>query len=233
VATNRACLYGDVPILGPIGVAVTGISTTAVLAIAADYLRHGLLFFNPNSATVLRIAPSNVALVAGAGGIAIEPLSYFELYDSVGGNIDPSNSLVRVNCAWNVVADTPGSAGLTIWNFTDNNPSAVAPAPVAYQNLDVDITSPNGGQVTGLTTASALLLNANQNRRGILFHNPGTQNKAVCPANLAASQGAGSIILLPKASKEIRAFGKVRMNCGFNAATANNSDGSLTWLEYV
>ena len=77
------------------------------------------------------------------------------------------------------------------------------------------------------------LMAANQNRRGILFHNPGTQNKAVCPANLAASQGAGSIILLPKQSKQINAFGKVRINCGFNAQTANNGDGTLSWLEFV
>jgi hypothetical protein len=231
--TARAYLYGDVPILGPIGVAVTGISNTAVAAIAADNLRHGILFFNPSATTVLRIAPANVALVAGSGGIAIEPFSYFELYDSVGGETGNSNSLVRINCAWNVVADAAGSFGLTIWNFTDNNQSVPAPAPVMQQNMDIDISSPNGGQVTNLTTASSTLIGSNANRRGILFHNPGTQNKAVCPANLAASQGAGSILLLPKSQKQINAFGKVRVNCGFNAQTANNGDGSLSWLEFV
>lgn len=232
--TSRAYLYGDIPILGPIGVAVTGISNTATLAIAADNLRHGILFFNPNSSTVLRIAPANVSLVSGSGGIAIEPFSYFELYDSIGGNFGNDDAVVRINCAWNVVADAAGAFGLTIWNFTDANPAVTSPpAPVAYQNLDIDITSPNGGQVTNLTTSSVTLLPSNSNRRGILFHNPGTQNKAVCPSNLSASQGAGSIILLPKAQKQINAFGKVRVNCGFNAQTANNSDGSLSWLEFV
>ena len=233
MAVSRAYLYGDVPILGPIGVAVTAISNTAMPAIAADNLRHGILFFNPNSATVLRIAPAGVNLVAGSGGIAIEPFSFFELYDSVGGETGNSNAIVRVNCAWNVVADSAGAFGLTIWNFTDNNQTVAAPEMIAHQNMDIDISSPNGGQVTNLTTASSTLLGSNPNRRGILFHNPGTQNKAVCPANLAASQGAGSIILLPKAQKQINAFGKVRVNCGFKAQTANNGDGSLTWLEFV
>lgn len=233
--TSRAYLFGDIPVLGPIGVGVTGISNTAVSAIGADFLRHGIFFHNPNASTVLRIAPIGVNLVAGSGGIAIEPFSDFVIFDSTGGELGNSDSRVRVNCGWNVVADSAGSFGLTIWNFTDANPavSANPPEPVASLNLDIDITSPNGGQVTNLTTASATLLGANQNRRGILFHNPGAQNKAVAPANLAASQGAGSIIILPKAQKEIRAFGKVRVNCGFNAQTANNGDGSLSWLEFV
>ncbi len=234
MTTPRAYLAHDIPVLGPVGVAVTGISNVAVAAIAADSLRHGILFFNPNPATVLRVAPANVTLVSGSGGIAIEPLSYFELYDSLGGNFGNDAGLVRINAAWNVVADTAGAFGLTVWNFSDANPAvANPPNAVAYLNTDIDIVSPNGWQTSALTTASSVFLNPNQNRRGILFHNPGTQNKAVCPANLAASQGAGSIIIVPKAQKEIRACGKVRINCGFNAATANNADGTLTALEYV
>lgn len=230
---SRSYLAHDIPVPGPIGVAVTGIGNSPVSAIAADSLRHGMLFHNPNAAVVLRVAPANLTLVSGSGGIAIEPFSYFEIYDSLGGDFGAGSGLVRVNCAWNVVADAAGSFGLTIWNFTDANPAGSPPNPVAYPNLDIDITSPNGWQTSALTTASQAFLPANQNRRGVLFHNPGTQNKAVCPANLAASQGAGSIILLPKASKEIRACGKVRVNCAFNAATANNADGALTALEYV
>lgn len=234
MTVSRAYLAGDIPVLGPIGVAVTGISNSPMAAIGADSLRHGILFFNPNAATVLRVLPAGATLVSGAGGIAIEPLSYFELYDSLGGNFGNDNSLLRVNCAWSVVADAAGAFGLTIWNFTDNNPAVPnPPSPVAYQNLDIDIASPAGSQTSALTTASSALIGPNPNRRGILFHNPGVQNKAICPANLAASQGAGSIILLPKASKQINAFGKVRVNCGFNAATANNADGSLSWLEFV
>jgi hypothetical protein len=231
---SRAYLSGDIPVLGPIGVAVTGISNTPVVAIGADSLRHGILFFNPNPGTVLRVLPAGATLVSGSGGIAIEPFSPFELYDSAGGNFGDDNGLVRVNCAWNVVADAAGSFGLTIWNFTDANPAVTTPPnPVAYLNQDIDISSPTTFQTSGLTTASSTLLSSNQNRRGILFHNPGTQNKAIAPANLAASLTAGSIILLPKSQKQINAFGKVRINCGFNALTANNSDGALTALQFV
>jgi hypothetical protein len=233
VTVSRAYLSGDIPVLGPIGVAVTGISNAPVAAIGADSLRHGILFFNPNAATVLRVLPAGATLVSGSGGIAIEPFSYFELYDSAGGNFGDDNGLVRVNCAWNVVADAAGSFGLTIWNFTDNNQSVPAPAPVAYLNTDIDIPSPTALQTSALTTASSTLLASNSNRRGILFHNPGTQNKAIAPANLAASLTAGSIILLPKSQKQINAFGKVRINCGFNSLTANNSDGALTALQFV
>jgi hypothetical protein len=233
MAVSRAYLSGDIPILGPIGVAVTGISNTPVAAIAADSLRHGILFFNPNPATVLRILPVGATLVSGSGGIAIEPFSFFEIYDSAGGNLAEDNGLVRVNCAWNVVADTAGSFGLTIWNFTDNNQSVPAPAPVAYVNTDIDISSPTALTTSALTTASSVLAASNANRRGVLFHNPGTQNKAIAPANLAASLTAGSIILLPKSEKRIDARGKVRINCGFNALTANNSDGSLSVLQFV
>jgi hypothetical protein len=233
MAVSRAYLSGDIPILGPIGVAVTGISNTPMAAIAADSLRHGILFFNPNPATVLRILPVGATLVSGSGGIAIEPFSYFEIYDSDGGNLGAGNGLIRVNCAWNVVADTAGSFGLTIWNFTDNNQSVPAPAPVAYVNTDIDISSPTALTTSALTTASSALAASNANRRGILFHNPGTQNKAIAPANLAASLTAGSIILLPKSEKRIDARGKVRINCGFNALTANNSDGSLSVLQFV
>jgi hypothetical protein len=98
--------------------------------------------------------------------------------------------------------------------------------------MDIDISSPVASNLTTLTTVSARIIAPNRNRRGILFHNPGTVNKSVCPANLAAN-GAGSIILLPKAQKQINASGKVRVNCAFNAVTANNADGSLSILEFV
>src|SRR5262245_44201997 len=140
----RAYLSGDIPILGPIGVAVTGISNAPVAAIGADSLRHGILFFNPNPSTVLRVLPAGATLVSGSGGIAINPLSYFELYDSAGGNLAGDNGLVRVNCAWNVVADAAGAFGLTIWNFTDNGQPVTSLARVAHLNVDIDISSPNG-----------------------------------------------------------------------------------------
>jgi hypothetical protein len=230
---SRAYLSGDIAILGPIGVAVAGISTTPVAAIGADSLRHGILFHNPNPNAVLRVLPAGGTLVSGAGGIAIEPYSSFEIYDSSGGNLGADDGLVRVNTGWNVVADSAGSFGLTIWTFTDNNVPVTSLARTITLNIDIDIPSPNGLQVTSLTTASVQIIGANAVRRGILFHNPGTQPKAVSPGNLPASLTAGSIILLPKAEKRIDARGKVRVNCAFNALTANNADGTLTALEFV
>jgi hypothetical protein len=233
--TQRAYLSHDVPVLGPIGVAVTAISNVAVQAIAADSMRHGILFHNPNPATVLRILPLGPSLVAGQGGIVIVPYGFQEFYDSSGGNFGDDDSLVRVNCGWQVVADTAGAAGLTIWNWTDANPAVtLAPMPLAQQHLDVDIASPTAQAITNLTTVSSTIRNANQVRRGLYMHNPGSiYAKGIAPGNIAAAIGAGSIVLLPQASKEIRARGKIRINCAFNGVTQNNADPNLTLLTYL
>jgi hypothetical protein len=101
-------------------------------------------------------------------------------------------------------------------------------------NVDVDIPSPNAGVFTGLTTVSSTIYPPNQNRRGLQFGNPGgTFFKGFSPANLVASIGAGSIVLPPQTTKLIRARGKVRVNCGFNAVTQSNADGTATALEFV
>jgi hypothetical protein len=235
MTVTRSYLFGDVPVLGPIGVAVTGISNNfPVVALGTDPVRHGILFHNPNLSGILRVFPTGPLLAAGQGGIPIEPLAFFELYASGGGNTTEENALIRCECAWQVIADVPGPLGLTIWNFTDNNPAAAAPTPVAYQNMDIDNTGPNSVNATTLTTASSQLLAANQNRRGLLLGNPGgTYYKAFSPGNIAASIGAGSIILTPQTSKLIKAFGKVRINCAINATTQNNADGTATALEFI
>lgn len=230
----RAYLAHDVPVLGPIGIAVAGIGTAPLTAIAADFLRHGILFFNPSATAILRILPLGATLVSGAGGIVIEPFGFWEKYDSAGGNLAEDNGAVRLNCGWQVVADSAGPFGLTVWSFTDTNPAVVnPPAPIAPQNYDVDLASPNPFNTTALTTASSQFMPANPIRRGVLFHNPGPQRKWISPGNLAASAGAGSIAILAKAEKEILARGKVRINCAFNAVTENNADGALAALEYV
>lgn len=235
--TSRAYLYGDVPVLGPIGVAVTGISNTAMPAIGADFLRHGILFHNPNiGGPILRVLPVGPALTPGQGAIPIAPLGFFELYDSDGGALGSGDGRVRVNCGWQVAADTAGNFGLTIWNFTDANPAVYQnpPEPVASLNVDVDIASPNAYQTAALTTGSAQLMPANQNRRGVQFGNPGAiYYKGFAPGNLAASIGAGSIVLAPQATKLIRATGKVRVNCAFNAVTQSGADGTATALEFI
>lgn len=230
----RSYLSHDVPVLGPIGLAITGISTAPIQAIAADFVRHGILFHNPNPTTTLRILPLGSTLVSGSGGIVIVPYGFQEFYDSAGGNLDADDGRVRVNCGWQVVADSEGAAGLTIWNWTENNPAvSLAPMPLASQNLDVDIASPIVS-LAALTVISSQIIGANPVRRGLFLHNSGASYaKGIAPGNIGASIGAGSIVLLPQSSKEIRARGKVRLNCAFNAVTQNNADPNLTVLTYI
>lgn len=234
---NRAYLAGDVPVLGPVGIAVHGIGHKAKHAIGFDAVRHGILFHNPNAHTVLRVLPEGEHLRAGEGGIVIPPFGFFEQYDSAGGNLGEDWSRVRINTAWQVVADEPHERhrhhdgyGLTIWDFTDSRGPVTM--PTANLLIDVQIHSPNGWQFR-LRCESKRILNRRLNRRGILFHNPGCEPVAVAPENIEASIGAGSIVLPPHAQKELRAFGKIRVNAAFNAASAHGHDGEFTALEYV
>src|ERR1700730_4697354 len=54
-----ADLAYDIPVLGPIGVAVSGIGTVWGQVLASDVTRRGLIFHNPGSVDVL-VAPSNI-----------------------------------------------------------------------------------------------------------------------------------------------------------------------------
>jgi hypothetical protein len=222
----QASLAGDVPVLGPIGVAVTGLTTVAAPAIAADICRHGLIFHNPSATIAKRIAPAGMALAGGTGGMLVYPQSDLFL---LAGNDEYFN----INAAWNAVTDNNSDGTLTIFNFTDANPSVPAPMMRAALSYVVPITSPNGIAVTNLTTASAQVIAANPVRRGIIFSNPGVANKYVCPANLAASVGAGSWTILPGQQRMIIARGRVRVNCAWNGLSANNADPDLTILEML
>jgi hypothetical protein len=100
-------------------------------------------------------------------------------------------------------------------------------------NVDVQITSPLGTQISTLGTASAQIIGQNIVRRGILLHNPDTVLIAVSPSNLAAVIGAGSIVILPGQELRIPAKGRVRVNCAFNAIAASGANHSLTVLEFL
>ena len=219
-------LAGDVPVLGPIGVALTGLTTAASLAIGSDIVRHGLIFHNPSATIAKRVLPVGATLAGGSGGIIIYPQSDVFLLAEEDGDFN-------LNAAWYAVTDSNADGTLTIFNFTDNNPSVPAPEMRASLNYSVPITSPNTLALTNLTTGSAQVIAANPVRRGIIFNNPGTANKFVCPANLAAAQGAGSWTILPGQSRTIMARGRVRVNCGWNGLTASGGDPDLTILELL
>jgi hypothetical protein len=217
--------YG-VPVLGPVGIGFS-LGTVWQQVLGFDAVRRGVIFANPSSDTIY-VAPVNLASQQVAGAIEIFAQEEWDLF------ADPP---VQVNTAWMAWAKTGPSTAFTIFNFTDvntlGNPNnANALQPQANLNYDVPIVSPNTGGVL-LGTASASAIGANPVRRGIAFHNPGTVEIAVCPSNLSAAFGPGSLIVLPGATKRVFAKGNVKVNCGWNAIAQSGSGNPLTILEYV
>lgn len=218
-------MAGDVPVLGPIGIAIDDLGTTSQQVLAGDPVRRGLVFHNPGAVSI-RLAPANLTPVAGAGGILLYGQSDLIL-------LEGDDNMFNLNCAWKAVADSGADNPLTIFNFTDNNQSVPAPNAVSRLNVNVPITSPNGIAIAALATASQQVIGANPNRRGILFQNPGSEIVAVCPANLDASISAGSWIILPGQERRILAKGRVRVNCAWNAIAAAGIANKLTILEFL
>jgi hypothetical protein len=218
-----ADLAYDIPVLGPTGVAFPSLGTTSSQVLAPDNVRHGVIFHNPGSG-IIRVAPSNLALVTGVGGILIYPQSEETFFE---------DDLFRVTAGWNAVSDVAGPQPLTIFNFTDLTSVKPPPEPLARLTGSSTNVSPNGVQISNLTTASQQVIGANPNRRGIVFMNPGAQIAYVCPANLTAVAGAGSMTVLPGGEKRIVAKGRVRVNCAWNAIAAQGSGNSLTILEFL
>jgi hypothetical protein len=221
-----ADLAYDIPTLGPIGVAVTGIGTVWQQVLASDVTRRGVIFHNPGSVDVL-VVPSNLASqpATDAGALRIYAQSDLVLL--------AEDEHENINSAW--MGWTDASTGmLSILNFTGTNSSVPVPMPLASLNQGSSIASPKGSGVL-LGTASAAAIGANAQRRGITFHNPGTVELAVCPANLVAAIGAGSIILLPGQTRTYRAKPKsrIRINCGWNAIAQSGSNNPLTMLEHL
>lgn len=223
MGVQQARLSGDVPVLGPIGVGYATLGTTSAEVIGADAVRHGLIFHNPGS-VIFRVTPANLTPVAGVGGIPVYPQSELPIL---------GEELTDVNCAWNAVADSGANNPVTIFNFTDNYQGVPAPEPLARLNVGVPISSPLGIQISALTTASLSVIGANPVRRGILFSNPSDVPVAVCPANLTALFGAGSMIVLPGGEKRIMAKGRLRVNCGWKAIAESGAGKSLTILEFL
>lgn len=221
MSVPRSDLHGDVPVIGPVAVAKT-VGATVTQVAAADPVRRGILFHNPGSVAI-RVAPSNLTPSIGIGGIVIYPQTEFALY---------SDGFIQVNCAWSAIADDGSSNPLTVFDFTDGA-QVIPPARTTAMNGNIQIASPNGIQVSNLATLSQSVLGSNINRRGILFQNPGTVPISVCPSNLVASIGAGSLVILPGQEKRIFPQGRVRVTCAWNAIASSGSGNFLTILEFL
>ena len=212
----------DLSILGPYAIAITTLTTVSVQVLAADNARTGVFFHNPGTKNK-RIMPFGSTLAGGAGGILLYPQSDFVL-------LQDENSQWNVNCAWIAVTDDNTDGALTILNFTPNTPGAAEVQPTMRVQQQIPVASPVGSQISTLTTGSQLILGADPNRNGVIFQNPGTIEAAVCPSNLAASIGAGSIIILPGAEKRIIGSDLVKVNCAWNGISQSGSNNALTSL---
>ena len=221
-----ADLAHDIPVLGPTAVGFATLNQVWIQVLAADTGRRGLIFHNPG-ANNLRVAPANLGSQpsAGQGALLIYPQEEVVLF--------PGDEHVNVNAAWMAWTDAGSSQPITILNFTDSF-AGTPPQPLASLSQGSGIESPKASGVL-LANASAPAIGFNAQRRGITLHNPGTVELGVCPANLAAVIGAGSLILLPGATKTIMAQPKsrIRVNCGWNAIAQSGSNNPLTVLEHL
>lgn len=219
----KAQLVFGVPVIGPQGVAAT-LTTTAQQVLAFDAVRRGVIFANPGTETVY-LAPVNLAGQPVAGAVQIYPQEQWELF------ADPP---VSVNTAWKAWVAVGPTAPLTILNFTDINAvggNANGPLPQSTLNMEVPIVSPLASGVT-VSAASVTAIGSNIVRRGISFFNGSDAVMGVAPSNLAASIGAGSLIVLPGQTRQVFAKGNLKVNCGWNAF-AQGSNKPLTVLEHV
>ena len=218
----RSRLVNDVPVLGPIGVAVTTLTTVASTVLTFDAVRHGVYFHNPGTKTK-RVAPAGSGLVGGAGGIPIYPGSSWQL-------LQGEDTDYQVNTAWEAVTDDNADGALTVLNFTDANPAVTtAPMPTMRQNQTISLTSPTDS-LTSLAVSSIPILSADPNRRGVIFINASAVNQAVCPSNLAAVVGAGSIVISPGSEARVIGNRRIKVNCGWNGISASGSGNQITAL---
>lgn len=220
----RASPWYDLPILGPYAIAITNLTTVSSSVLAADSARTGVWFHNPGTKNK-RIMPAGSVLAGGAGGILLGPQQDYAL-------LKAEDSQYNINCEWIAVTDDNTEATLTILNFTPNTPGAAEVQPTTRLLQQISIVSPTGTQVTGIGIGSSTALAADPNRLGVEFFNPSVNTLAVCPSNLAAAIGAGSILLYPGVSKTIMGNDRVKVNCGWNVIADSGAANQLTALSF-
>ena len=218
-----ANLTNDTPVLGPIGIGISTLGIVWQQVLPADLNRRGIVFYNPG-ANNLRVCPANLSVQNVAGAFLIYPGEQLEIF--------AEDEIANVNSAWMAWVDAGANQPISILDFTGTNASVPPPNPLARLNVGVAIQSPlTYGIMVG--AVSILAIAANAVRRGVMFHNPGTVSCAVTPANLAAVIGAGGITVLPGQTKQIRARGLIRVNCGWNVISASGSGNPFTALELL
>ena len=221
-----ADLSYDIPVLGPIGVGIASVVPVWQQVLAADLTRRGVVFHNPGNVDVL-VAPANLASqpATDAGALRIYPGNDLVLLTD--------DEHTNVNAAWQAWVDA-GTGKLSILNFSGTNPAQATQMPLISLSQGSSITSPISSGVL-LGTVSTTVIATNPQRRGISFSNPGTVTVAVSPANLTASIGAGSIIVLPGQTRTYMANSRsrIRVNCGWNGISASGSNNPLTSLEHL
>jgi hypothetical protein len=107
------------------------------------------------------------------------------------------------------------------------------PQPTIQQNMNVQITSPNG-TLALLGTSSIPVIGANAARRGIIFINPSpTRTITVVPANQTAVSGQG-VVILPQGQVSFIGDGKlINYNSGWNGISDSGSNNPLEILELL
>lgn len=110
--------------------------------------------------------------------------------------------------------------------------SANGVLPTIQQNLNVQISSPQGSSVL-VSGASIAAIGANAGRRGIIFINgSGASTIYLVPSNQTAVVGQG-IPILPQASREFIGDGKlINYNTGWNVIS-NGVNVPLEVLELL
>lgn len=215
-------IWQNYPILGPYSIGFTALTTVSQQVIGEDIGRTGIIFANPGTKNK-RVIPSGNTLAGGSGGILIYPQTEFIL-------LQGENTQYNLNCAWIAVTDDNTDGNLTVLDFTPGTPNAPEVQPTIRALQKVPVASPVATPIVTLGTGSQTLLPADPNRHGVIFANPGTIAAAVCPDNLAASFGGGSLIILPGDSKRIVGNDRVRINCGWSAISQSGANNALTAL---
>lgn len=213
----------DLSILGPYSIPISTLTTVSSQVLAADPARAGVFFHNPGT-VMKRILPAGSTLVGGSGGILLPPQADYQI-------IRDDNSQFNVNCAWIAVTDDNSDTALTVLDFTPNTPNAAEVVPTMRVQQQIPVASPVATPVL-LGTGSVQVLPADTARNGVQFHNPGSVSVAVCPSNLAAQIGPGSIIIFPGLTKTIMGNDRVKINCAWNAIAASGSNNALTCLSF-
>lgn len=105
------------------------------------------------------------------------------------------------------------------------------PEPLIRQNYSRPITSPVASGLTNLSNTSVQAIGSNAVRRKIEFINPNaTAIVYVCPGNLTATAGGGSIPVFPGGMLSIEGE---NVNCAWNAIAASAGAFGITVLEYL